>query len=488
MPKSEKPRVIAREKELKVIDQVLRSKEAELIAIWGRRRIGKTFLVRHGRKVEGPYLEVIGQNKVSKKKQLANFTKALSKAFYAGQELGPIRDWGQAFSALETAIENYPDKKAPISIFFDEAAWLDSPKSGFLNALEYFWNSWGSSHPQLKLFVCSSASSWILNKILQGKAGWHRRVTKKIHLHPFTLSESKRYLASRGVILSKPDMLSLYMIVGGTAAYLKQVNRGDSLSQIVENLFFDKDAYLADEYQELFYSLFNSAEQHMQVIEILATKKSGYTQKQIREKGKLMSGKQFTQCLKNLTEADFIERYTPFNEAGKTKRRYRLTDYFSLFYLSWIVSEKLESRKIYSWKSIQESPSFKNWAGFAFENVVWQHIDKILAELGLSKMNVRVSPCSYNLEEFDPLSAKIDLILDVQGAGVYILEVKNSFPEFVLDQKEKEKLVRHRQALTHLLANKRSVFVLLLAAHGVKENKYTEEIIDKIIPPGVLWA
>jgi AAA+ ATPase superfamily predicted ATPase len=237
--------VIGRAKELELIKEIYASRVPELIAVWGRRRIGKTYLIRNGRRHhDGAYFEITGQKDSKQHLQLSHFQDVLSKTFLSGQKIEKIKNWTEAFRSLQSAItfaEKDSKLNKPITIFFDEVAWLDSRRSGFLNALEHFWNSWASNQANVKIFVCSSASSWIVSKILKGKGGWHRRATRRIHLKPFSLAETKVYLESKNINLSIHDLLSLYMILGGTAAYLDQIKRGSSLPTIVNSLFLDEN-------------------------------------------------------------------------------------------------------------------------------------------------------------------------------------------------------------------------------------------------------
>ena len=89
-------------------------------------------------------------------------------------------------SRFSTRVCTREEKKV---IFIDEIPWLDTPRSGFLSALEYFWNSFASARKDVLLIICGSATSWIINKVLKNHGGLHNRVTYRIHLQPFTLYE-----------------------------------------------------------------------------------------------------------------------------------------------------------------------------------------------------------------------------------------------------------------------------------------------------------
>ncbi len=483
-------KVIGRRQELELIKEILRSKEPELTAVWGRRRIGKTYLIRNGRGSEdGTYFEITGQKDAKQHLQLKHFQDVLAEAFYSGQKIDKPKNWTEAFESLKLAItiqQKTSKSKKPITLFFDEAAWLDSRRSGFLNALEHFWNSWASNQPNIKIFVCSSASSWIVSKILKGKGGWHRRATRRIHLKPFTLAETKEYLESKNINLSTEDLISLYMILGGTAAYLNQIKRGTSLPAIVNHLFLNENGVLKDEFEELYYSLFNSADEHMRIVRVLSKSRQGLTNKEIREKAKIQSGSHFTIYLSNLEQSDFIEKYQPFGTSTKASQRYRLKDFFSLFYLTWLETSK--TKRIANWQSVLEGASYNTWSGFSFEYLCWNHIDRIIDQVGLAKANYSVSKFKYISKDPNEESAEIDLLIDVTGAGVYVLELKHHNKEYTLEKTEKENIEKKKRVLSKSLNYKRSVFTLLMCSSGAKKNKYLEETIDKVLDVKILLS
>jgi uncharacterized protein len=476
-------KVIAREKELELIEEIYTSQVPELTAVWGRRRIGKTYLIRNGRRHnDGAYLEITGQKDAKQHLQLSHFQDALSKAFFFGQRIEKIKNWTEAFRSLQSAItfaEKTTQSNKPITLFFDEVAWLDSRRSGFLNALEHFWNSWASNQANIKIFVCSSASSWIVSKILKGKGGWHRRATRRIHLMPFTLAETKEYLESKNIHLSVHDLISLYMILGGTAGYLDQIKRGASLPAIVNHLFLEENGSLKDEFEELYYSLFNSANEHIKIVRTLSRSRQGLTKKEIREISKIQSGSHFTGYLNNLEQSDFIEKYQPFGTTRNVAIKYRLKDFFSLFYLTWLESSK--TKRIVNWQSVISGPTYKAWAGFSFEYLCWNNIDKIVDQLGLAKANYSVSKYTYVAKDPNDESAEIDLLIDVAGAGIYLLELKFHTSEFTLEKAGRENIEKKIRVLRNSTHYKRSVFTLLLCSGGVRKNAYLEEVIDKVL-------
>ncbi len=325
----------------------------------------------------------------------------------------------------------------------------------------------------------SSSSSWIVSKNLKSKGGWHKKANRKIHLKPFTLAETKEYLESKNINLSTQDLISLYMILGGTAAYLNQIKRGASLSTIIDYLFLNENGVLKDEFEELYYSLFNSADEHMRIVRVLSKSRQGLTKKEIKEKAKINSGSHFTIYLSNLEQSDFIEKYQPFGTSTKASQKYRLKDFFSLFYLTWL--ETSNTKRIVNWQSILEGAAYKTWSGFSFEYLCWNHVNRIVDQVGLAKANYSVSKFKYITRAPNEESAEIDLLIDVTGAGVYMLELKHHNKEYTLEKADKENIEKKKRVLSKSLNHKRSVFTLLMCSGGVKKNNYLDEVIDKVL-------
>jgi hypothetical protein len=469
--------IIARVVERKVIVDALSSREPELAAVWGRRRVGKTFLIRNSRPTTGYYFELVGTKDGKLHEQLFNFSQALARTFPIAGASSPPSSWGQAFALLASILDTQATGSEPIMLFFDEAPWLDTRKSGFLNALEHFWNAWGSTQKRVKLFVCGSSSSWILKKIVRGKGGWHGRATRKIHLHPFTLAESGEYLASRGIKLSAADLIEVYMALGGTALYLKQVPRGAGVGAALDQICFQREGALRDEFNELFHSLFDSAPEYIKIVTALASSRTGLTKTQIRAKTHLASGRQFKQALDNLCDTDFVRTYQPFQKPGIRYRTYRLSDFFSLFHLRWM---ETPPRRGGNWQVIHGSPTYRAWAGLTFEMLVWNHIDCLLREVGLQHIPVQITKWRYAPKDPNDTGAEIDLLVDADKAGLYILELKARDKPFEITKDENRTLLAKRRALENATKSRRSIFVHMLATHGVVHNTYAQDTVDYI--------
>lgn len=473
--------IVGRSAGLKTIRHALTSGRPELVAVWGRRRVGKTFLVRYGRApVADWYFEVTGQRNGKQRVQLEHFAKALSQSFHNGMALRVPSTWELAFGELEKSIESLPADGKPVTVFFDEAPWLDSRRSGFLDALEYFWNSRGTRIARLKMFVCGSAASWIVHKIVQGKGGWHRRVTDLIRVPQFMLHEVSTYLTHQHIRLSRVDILKLYMVLGGVPYYLALMRRGESIAAFVNRLFFSSDAPLRGEFDELFDSLFNNSAAHKQIITAVAKTKDGLTRAAISTRAKLASGGKLTQYLDNLEESGFLEVHEPLGARGERYWRYRPCDMFTLFHLQWLSGRP----RMRSWHAIASSQHYKSWCGHAFEIVAWNHAHSIASSLGLANSDYTVTRACL---ENSAGKAQIDLLLDVRGGAVYLFELKFCDGGFSMTRAEAEKLQLRKQVLNAHFKGRRSIIVCLLAPEGVRGNEHSKAAVDLVLDVEALF-
>jgi predicted AAA+ superfamily ATPase len=464
-------RTIEREK----IHAALRSNDPELIAIWGRRRVGKTFLVRHGREpIDDHFMEITGQRNGALKIQLGHFRDGLSSAFHPGLALSIPATWDDAFRQLAISVAEVPTDRKPITIFFDEAPWLDARRSGFLDALEYFWNTVGVKNPRLKVFVCGSAASWIINEIVNGKGGWHRRVTRRILVLPFKLSEISAYLASRHIQLSKLDILRLYMVVGGVPYYLSLMQRRESVATFIDRLFFAESPDLQGEFDELFDSLFNNPAVHKKIMSILARTKSGLTRTEIIADASLPSGGSLNRYIDNLESSGFIEGHLPMATTAGKDKRFRVCDMFTVFHMRWLAKKP----RLQSWQAIVASQHYKSWCGHAFEMLAWNHAGNLANALGVARSDYSVTCARLDNPEG---RAQIDLLFDVRGGAFYLFELKFSDHPYAMTGSEATRLKQRRRVLERAYNGSRSIIVCLLTPSGAKRNAPLGDAVDLVL-------
>lgn len=470
------------------MEEKLSSVSAEFIVVYGRRRVGKTYLIKQFfTQKTGVYFEQTGINNGSLKEQLSVFSESLSKAFYRGVSLTTPKSWMEALERLTAAIEGTPKNKR-ITIFFDELPWLATQKSGFIKALEYYWNTKWTYRKKLILIVCGSAASWMIENIIYAKGGLHNRMTAKIPLQPFTLKEAEFYLASLGINLNHQQILQIYMAIGGIPHYLKSIKKGLSAAQNINDLCFKKNGLLFNEFDILFHSLYEDPESYINIIRTIASKSQGMSRDDLIIKSKISSGGYLNSRLRSLEDAGFILTYLP---VGHTRRgiHYRVIDEYTLFYLRWIKPMRDKTlgttKTSHSWESIIKKPAWNTWVGYAFESICYKHIDVIKKVLRLDHIPTFCSNWQYqpnkNKKVDGETGSQIDLVLDRDDGCVTLCEIKYSEMPYSLSKEYAQELQIKEATFKKITRNKKQVFWVLIAANGALSNDILKKRIQQVI-------
>lgn len=459
--------IIGRKTEQTVLRQRMGSNIPELIAIYGRRRIGKTFLVRQFFNDKFSFYST-GIYQGTKKEQLGEFKRQLEN--YSGRKWKVAKDWFDAFAQLREYLESLVGTD-PIVVFLDELPWMDTQKSRFIKAFEYFWNSWGATNNRLKLIVCGSATTWMRENVLSDKGGLYNRTTRSIHLAPFTLYETEQYLLSRDIKWNRYQIAECYMVLGGTPLYLQMLERSLSLTQNVDNLFFVQNAPLAREYDFLFRSLFKESTLHRQIVETLANKSMGMTRMEIIETAKIEDNGVLTKVLRNLSDCDFIRQYTAF---GKSERGtiYQLEDLFTLFHLRYVKGYRGQDEN--HWQNMIDSPSRRAWSGYSFEQLCLHHIRQIKRKLGIS--GVQSDVCAWKGD-----GGQIDLVIDRRDQTINLCEMKFSKNEFEITKQYDEHLRERAEGFRSATKTRKALHQTFVTTYGVKRNMYSGNVQSEIV-------
>ncbi len=478
--------IVGREKEVGFLNNVFESKKPEFLAIYGRRRVGKTYLIREFFKDKGIYFELTGIKDATKSSQLKNFSTVYSDTFLRGDRIPPPKDWDDALNILRMEIEKTDESKKMI-IFFDELPWLASRKSGFLEALDLFWNRYMSSRENIILVICGSAAEWMIKKIISNKGGLHNRLTQSpVNLMPFTLKQTKQYLDALGVHLEQKQIIDLYMALGGVAYYLNLVSKGKSSSQVISDLFFANQAPLLSEFRNLFDSLYNNPQKHIDVIKLLAQTRQGLTQTDIFNKVKNMSpGGGAVLVLEELENCGFVHRVHDF---GKNKKdaRYRLIDGFTLFYLKWVEGKGEFSEHF--WMRKKGSASYNTWAGYAFENLCFLHYRDILRALEITVVAEAKSGWRHLPLKADPdEGVQIDLVIDRADKCINLCEIKFYDDEFLISKAYAQVLRRKKSCFKEKTGTKKTLFMTMITTYGVKMDQHYLEVVDGQIKMDALF-
>ncbi|MCS7037954.1 MAG: ATP-binding protein [Saprospiraceae bacterium] len=452
--------LIGRSKEAAILESRYRSLSAEFVAVYGRRRVGKTYLVREVFQDRLTFQHT-GVANAGLRDQLDRFYASLLRHFDAAERWRPPQNWFEAFDLLISALENHanPGKKV---VFLDELPWLDTRNSRFLSALEHFWNSWASARRDILLIVCGSAAAWMVKNLLHNKGGLHNRVTERIRLRPFTLAETDAFLKAKGGVYDPYQTVLLYMAFGGIPFYLEKIRTDQSILQNVNALCFHSDAPLRNEYDNLYRSLFDQADQHLKIVEALSTKKKGLDRAEIVRYTGISDGGSLTRLLQELEESHFIRKYKAF---GKKQRDplYQLVDLFSLFHHTFIKHTDPDDENF--WLNAHQTPAYAAWSGYAYEMVCLLHLPQIKEALGIRGVQTSVSSW-HNAE------AQVDLVIDRKDQVIHLCEIKFSLAPFAISKAYSENLHRKVNAFREATGTRKAIFLTLISTYGLAPGPY----------------
>lgn len=472
---------VGRKEEQKILQQVFHSKEAEMVAVIGRRRVGKTYLIQtvYQNKIDFAFTGI--QNS-SKEEHLQSFSYQLKEFMQVPYPIKEPKNWLEAFHLLINFLKE-KQKKEKLVVFLDELPWIATPKSGFLRALGYFWNSWAVQQ-NIVVVICGSAASWMIQKVVNDRGGLHNRITKRIFLDPFTLKETEEYLLSRNIHFNQYQIAQLYMTMGGIPHYLKEIEGGESAIQNIEKICFSRGGLLRGEFERLYFSLFANAEKHIAVIRALGTKKQGLTRQEIIKISTITNGGSLTKVLDELYQSGFISLYYPFGKKKKEKL-YRLSDEYSLFYLQFIEDKIYQGND--TWQHLSQTQAYKTWSGYAFENLCLKHVPQIKKALGIAGIYA-AAYSFYKKGTPTEKGAQIDLLLDRNDKVINLFEAKFYDEPYVMTKAYADKL-RDKASIFKAATKTRSqLFWVLISAFGLKENKHSIGLISKSLSLEDLFA
>ncbi len=468
--------MIGRTEEKKYLLSLLDEEESQFVAVFGRRRIGKTYLVRESFERNFTF-EHTGVSNVSldvnsrKSVQLEKFAESLSNYGYTPNE--KIASWNDAFNGLKEVIKKSQNKKK--IIFIDELSWMDTKESGLISALESFWNGWATARKEkdVILIVCASATYWMIDNIVNAKGGLHNRLTGQIHLKPFTLGECKQYLESKKIILNPHQILMCYMILGGVPFYWSLLKKGKSLPQNIDELFFKENALLANEYENLYRALFNKPDQYLKIVKALCDSKKGLTRDELIKKTKISSSGAFSKKLVELENCGFIRKYIPFGYQ-ENNYIYQLIDNYTLFYHKFLKENHFEEN---FWQNQINNKEISVWSGLAFERVCLEHVPQIKKALGISGVYTEVNAwqCKAN-EKLGTKGAQIDLLIVRKDQIINLCEMKYSEAGYIIDSSFDTDMRRKIQTFISKTNTKYAIHPTLVTTYPVVQNEYAMEL------------
>jgi uncharacterized protein len=452
----------------KQIDDVLKSKKAAFIAVSGRRRVGKTYLVDS---TMGKYycFSMTGIQNGDLKTQIRNFSLKLSE--YSNKPIVTIpNNWQEAFILLKQYLVTLPKNKKQV-LFFDELPWISTHKSGFIQVFAHLWNDFLSKNSHFVLVVCGSATSWMTKRIMNDKGGLHNRITHLLHLKPFTIEESIEFLKTQNIRWTPSAYLEIYMMLGGIPYYLEHIKPGDSPATAINRICFGTSALLKNEYQNLYKALFNQPENHEAIVKILAQNNNGLTREAILKSTGIEAGGPFTRAMDDLLSSDFVEYLTPF---GKKKKGmiYRLVDEFSIFYNKFMVNSKIND-----WIGFSNQQKYRIWSGYAFENFCYKHVYLIKKALGIEGVYTNLSSYYKKGDQFHE-GFQIDLVLERKDNIIHLFECKYHSGPIRIDKKYAKQLQERKSLFIAETQSSHTVYTSVLSNLPILENEYSQEVID----------
>ncbi|MDR1015035.1 MAG: AAA family ATPase [Coriobacteriales bacterium] len=474
-------KIVGRKREQRALREYHESGLPEFLVVYGRRRVGKTFLVREYFKNEFTFYAT-GLARSSREEQLQSFCLALQEQMDGSE--ATARNWLEAFAALRRGLEEMPKGRRKV-VFLDELPWMDTPKSGFLTAFEHFWNGWGAGREDIFLIVCGSATSWIVKNLFKNKGGLHNRTTRRMRIAPFDLCETEQYLTYKEVEFDRFRIIEAYMAFGGVPYYLSLMAKGRSLPQNIDDLCFAEDAPLKGEFAEVYSTLFKNSDSYIRVVEALSTKARGLTRNEIIAVTGLASGGGLTKILDELEFCGFIRSFPSF-ALDDNLCMYQLVDPFSLFYLRFMKARRPKNPRY--WSSNLDNPSLNAWRGYAFEQVCLSHTEQIKEALGVAAISTEIS--SWRSSKSVP-GAQIDLLIDRRDGIINLCESKYSKGPFAVDAAYESNLLNKLSAFRSESRTKKAVHLTMVTTYGVTKGRHSgivqaEVTMDDLFTPGRL--
>ena len=463
--------IIGRERERRILTRCETSEKPAFVAVYGRRRVGKTFLITEhfGNRFT---FSVTGISDGSKKDQLSEFRRSLMK-HYQG-DIPALKDWHEAFAMLEARITQDPTLGKKV-LFIDELPWLDTHKSGFLPALEHFWNAFASRRADILLIVCGSAASWMINNLIDNYGGLHNRVTDTIVLEPYQLHDCEAFCAKKGIVFNRRQIAEAYMILGGIPYYLEAMDKMFGLNQNIDLLLFEKNAKLGNEFDRLYHSLFRHADNHIHIVEILAKSGIGLSRQELSAASGISDGGGLTKALTELESCGLVGRSSDIRRR-RNGDYFKLIDFYSLFYFKYLKSRKITDP--HYWTNYLSNPAHSSWCGYAFERLCMAHIGQIKQRLGISGVITNVYAFRSSRQKG---GAQIDIVIDRRDDTINLCECKYTNKTYVLTEKDASDLERKKDVFLRETGTKKSIHMTMITANGIAQNAYRNEIQAEIV-------
>ena len=464
--------IIGRQAEIKRLTASVNSSRAEFIALYGRRRVGKTFLINQMFRNQFAF-KMTGVIEGSLKDQFTAFADAMNDYGFDMPE--QPKDWMKAFIMLKNALKQKVNSGERCVIFIDELPALDAENSNVAGAIGYFWNNWASQYDNIIFIICGSATSWMITNVIDSKGGLHDRITVEMPIHPFTLKETEQYLEDKQFVWNRQMILQTYMVFGGIPYYLSLLDSEESLVQNVDRLFFSQDIQMRREFRRLFNTLYKNPDRYIDIIKALSKSRRGLTREEIAEVLKSANNGHLGKRLEDLVYCDLIRKNIVREKKIKRKDAiYQLCDFFSLFYLTFIDRAEVEHQY---WAHHINTPEVNSWMGLTYERICMAHIGQIKHALridAISTLNY-----SWRSKTTSP-AAQIDIVIERADKIVNICEVKYCHDEYNLDKEEYDKICKRKNTFIQETGLRHTPWITMITTEGVAQGKYSEMIQSQV--------
>ncbi len=464
--------ITGRNAQLKIMQEDIANKRSSFVALTGRRRVGKTFLIREVYQKNMCFM-LTGIQNADVQTQINNFVQKIAEYDTNSKVFGTIDTWQKVFFLFKNYLKSLPKNKKQV-IFIDELPWIATARSGFIQQLAHLWNDYLSLEKHFILVVCGSATSWITQKIINDKGGFHNRVTLSLHLKPFTLAETKLFLESKKIDFTSTGIATIYMAFGGLPYYLEQIKRGESPTTAIERLCFSETGILKNEYNNLYKALFNNWENHEAIVAALALSHNGLSRETLIKKSKIEAGGPFTRTINDLVLTGFVTETIPFGKLNRGKV-YRLVDEFSVFYHRFIKGNEKKDQSI--WQTISNSQAYKIWKGFAFETLCMKHIVEIKTVLGIKNVYTEVSSFT-KIGTATQSGFQVDLVIDRKDATINICECKFYESNFEITKKYAQEIKMRKTAFKEITKTKKMIVNTFISNENIIQNGHSLEVVD----------
>lgn len=464
--------IVGRKRELAQLRSLLESDRSEFVAVYGRRRVGKTFLIREAFDYKFTFQHT-GILDAPKSEQISEFMRSLYKVY--PEKCKHPRTWFDAFHLLEDYLESLGEGKK--LLFIDEMPWMDTPRSNFIKALDHFWNGWATMRKDIVLIICGSATSWIIDNVINNYGGLHNRLTGQIYLRPFNLNECEEFCKNANLEYTRRQILEAYMAVGGVPFYWTCLKRGQSIAQNFDRMFFSAKGELTSEFVALYRSLFRNPTPHLKIITALAKKKIGLTREEVLKATELADNSTFIDAIKELIQCDFIRKYTCFGKSSKDAL-YQLTDNYTLFYFKFVKENTAEDTNF--WSANYNTSVHNTWSGLSFEMVCLQHIEQIKRALGISGVICHAYSWTHKATNPDDSGAQIDLLIDRNDDVINLCEMKYSIAPYTIDDREMALLQNRKSTFLRETATRKSILLTMITTYGLTPGGNSYDISSSI--------